>query len=152
VDHADVLVLKLLSGKTTYVHRSLWPAFFAVATSGETWQWGGVSNAARHLFLWVDREGEVRTDQIPPRLQSSVPKPGDAARELERRLLVFSQQIHTESGVHGKMLKTWRRWAEAARFIPTAMTVEAARRQLDEIVRSFKERFEGNALLPWSGR
>jgi hypothetical protein len=50
------------------------------------------------------------------------------------------------------MLKTWRRWAEAARFIPTAMTVEAARRQLDEIVRSFKERFEGNALLPWSGR
>ncbi len=150
--HEDVLVVKLLAGKTTYAHRNLWPAIFAVATGGEPWQWGGVTNAARHLFLWVDREGEVCTDQIPTRLQGSVPKPGDAARELERRLLVDSRQIHTETGAHAKILQTWRRWAEAARFIPTQMTVEAARRQLDEIVRNFNERFEGNALLPWRGR
>ncbi len=150
--HEDVVMVKLLAGKTTYAHRTMWPAIFAVATSGEPWQWGGVTNAARHLFLWVDREGEGRTDQIPPRLQSSVPKPGDAARALERRLLVFSRQIHTETGAHAKTLQTWRRWAEAARFIPTPMTVEAGRHQLDELVRNLNDRFEGDAHLPWSGR
>ncbi len=96
--HEDVLVVKLLDGKTTYAHRKLWPAIFAVATSGEPWQWGGVTNAARHLFLWVDREGEVRTDQIPTRLQASVPKPGDAAREVERRLLIDIRLIHSVTG------------------------------------------------------
>ena len=34
----DVLTAKLISGKDTFVHRDIWPAFLAVAMSRERWQ------------------------------------------------------------------------------------------------------------------
>ena len=39
-DHEDVLIVKLVGGKVTFVHRKLWPALLAVARSGEPWQSG----------------------------------------------------------------------------------------------------------------
>jgi hypothetical protein len=30
-DHADVLILKLISGKVTYIHRTLWPQIASAA-------------------------------------------------------------------------------------------------------------------------
>lgn len=41
-DHPDVLTSRLIGGKVTYVHRRLWPAFLAVATSGADWQERGL--------------------------------------------------------------------------------------------------------------
>src|SRR5258708_4120087 len=37
-DHPDVLFAKLLDGKVTLIHRTLWPAFLAVAGEGAAWQ------------------------------------------------------------------------------------------------------------------
>ena len=36
--HPDVLVVKLISGKVTYLHRALWPAFLAIGRARESWQ------------------------------------------------------------------------------------------------------------------
>src|SRR5207244_5416939 len=43
VDHPDVAVTKLVSGKITFVHRKLWPALLALATAREAWQMKGLS-------------------------------------------------------------------------------------------------------------
>jgi hypothetical protein len=98
-DHPDVLFTKLISGKDTLVHRSLWPALLAVASSGEAWQRRGLSASARQL---LDR---VRRAQKP--LLSS----GPAVKELTTRLLVNSVQVHTESGQHQTALETWSLWS-----------------------------------------
>src|SRR4026207_520027 len=42
-DHPDVLVTKLLYRKDTLVHRSLWPALLAVATTRAPWPLDGLS-------------------------------------------------------------------------------------------------------------
>jgi len=51
----DVLTAKLISGKVTLIHKRLWPALFAVATSGEPWQLAGLSPQARALLALVLR-------------------------------------------------------------------------------------------------
>src|SRR5260370_18165162 len=63
--HPDVIGCKLISGKVTYVHRSLWPALFAVANSREAWQLSRISPSARSLLSKVTREKKVRTDRLP---------------------------------------------------------------------------------------
>jgi hypothetical protein len=99
--HPDVLVVKLIDGKNTLVHRRVWPEVVAIATAGEPWQWAGLSQPARRLYDRVKREGLVEAT-------------GTLTLELETRLLVRSGQSHGESGAHGKRLEDWNRWAKAA--------------------------------------
>src|SRR5262245_59204708 len=40
--HPDVLTVKLLLGKATFIHRRLWPALLAVACAHEAWQFAGI--------------------------------------------------------------------------------------------------------------
>src|SRR5262249_46212670 len=98
-DHSDVLFTKLLSGKDTLVHRSLWSAFLAVASSGEAWQRRKLSSNALQLLQKVRRSRR-------PVLSS-----GPAVKELTSRLLVNSVQVHTESGQHQTALEPWSRWS-----------------------------------------
>ena len=54
-DHPDVLIMKLISGKVTYIHRTLWPQVVAVGRSREPWQMKDLSAAARNLLSVVDK-------------------------------------------------------------------------------------------------
>ncbi|MBI3698253.1 MAG: hypothetical protein HY238_25875 [Acidobacteria bacterium] len=128
----DVLVCKLVSGKVTFVDRKLWPAVVAVGTGREPWQMSGLSRAARSLLDRVTREGRVETS-------------GEAARELERVLLIYSEQIHTEGGAHAKILQSWERWGKASARI----TSEQGKRDLERAVGKLNRRFGGNGRLPW---
>src|ERR1700719_1882098 len=76
-DHPDVLMVKLISGKVTYIHRPLWPAIVAIGTAREPWQMDGLSKEAKALLKKTD--GGTR-------LASS----GYAVRELEARLLAHA--------------------------------------------------------------
>ena len=148
--HPKVLVTKLVSGKVTYVHQRLWPAVLAVARASEPWQVGSLSRAARSLLEAVTRNGEVRTDQVPRMPGVKAPSPGDAARELERRLLVHSQEVHTSTGAHAKHLETWDRWAGRVGFSEQGMTAARGKEGLEEAIGRLNARFEGKGRLPWS--
>jgi len=101
-DHPDVLITKLLSAKDTLVHRRLWPAFLAMATSGDTWQREKLSPGARALLARVRRSKE------PARAS------GPAVKELASRLLVHTAERHSESGRHEIVVQSWRSWARQA--------------------------------------
>jgi hypothetical protein len=139
-DDEGVTIARLVDGKVTYVHRRLWPALAAVACSDEPWQKRALSPAARTLLAAVERAGELRTDH---RGDGSLRK--EAVLQLEQRLLVRSDEVHTESGAHAKRLEAWTRWAD--RHVPPSARppVEAARRQLEQAVESLG----GGASLPW---
>jgi hypothetical protein len=147
-DHCDVMFTKLISGKVTLVHRKLWPEVLAIGSSRALWQMKELSKSARHLMELVDERGSVRTDQLAwPKARMA--KPGEAARELEKRLLIYSGQFHTESGAHAKLLETWDTWARRVRFAVGTMQVESAIQKMEARVRKLNEQFEAAGRLPW---
>lgn len=156
VDHEDVLIAKLVSGKVTYIHRRLWPAVLAVATSRESWQLASLPPAAEALLAWLDKEGGVRTDRLPPATAESIPAPAAAARALETRLLIHARQFHSETGAHAKRLMTWERWCQQTGFDPREhqMTAPAGRRAIAEVVDALDhdQGHRADGRLPWSDR
>ena len=145
-DDPDVVTTRLVGKKVTLVARELWPALVAVVTSGDRWQTTGLSAAARRLLEQVRAEGPLSTDQLardtPGRRALAA-----AARELEERLLVRAEQVHTEHGAHARTLDTWERWADAhglARGLPPVLHARAA------LERAVRELGGDAKLLPWS--
>ena len=140
----EVLLTKLVDGKVTLVARRLWPALLAVATAHEHWQTAGLSPIATRLLEQVRAEGPLSTDQLardtPGRRELAA-----AARELERRLLVHSEQVHTEHGAHARVLDTWERFLTRASFkrLPGP---DAARHELAQVAQA---QGIGEDALPW---
>ncbi len=147
-DHRDVMFTKLISGKVTLVHRKLWPEIFAIGTARVPWQMKGLSRSTRNLLEMIDEQGSLRTDHLDwPK--SATAKPGEAARELEKKLLIHSVQFHTETGAHAKLLESWETWAERIDFPIGTMLPEKAMQNLEDKVRKLNEQFEAKARLPW---
>jgi hypothetical protein len=136
-EHPDVLVAKLVSGKVTYIHRRLWGAVVAIGCAREPWQMGSLSREARGLLGRVDRE-PVQTDRAF----------GKAAGELEKNLLVYSEQVHTEGGAHARRLESWERWA-VRRGFDLEMGVNQAKGLLEDLLAGLNGTFSGGGKLPW---
>jgi hypothetical protein len=49
-DHPDILIAKLLRGKDTLVHRSLWPALTSVGRGQKPWQLRNLSATSKHAL------------------------------------------------------------------------------------------------------
>jgi hypothetical protein len=135
-DHAEVMTTKLISGKVTFIHRRLWPALMAIGRAREPWQVAGLTAAARSLLDRVDREGHVRASGLP-------------ARQLEKKLLVASSEVHTESGAHAIELMTWPAFAKQTRSSLPQISVAAAREKLARLLVEMNEKFGCNGTLPW---
>jgi hypothetical protein len=149
-DHPDVLITKLVSGKVTFAHRTLWPEILAIGTSHEPWQTDALSGAAQTLLKMVQAKGTLQTDQLVAELQPiKTKKPGDLARDLERRILVHAEQIHTPGGTHAKLLETWEHWSKRKRLARTSIRTDHAKTNLEERLRKLNDKFHGTGRLPW---
>jgi hypothetical protein len=149
-DHRDVLITKLISGKVTFVHRRLWSDVIAIGQSGEPWQMQKLSAAAKRILGLVEQNGWMLSHDVdwPARFKSV--KPGAAIRELERRLLIHSEEFHTESGAHAKQIETWEHWADRRNFRVRQILLETAKQNMETIVDSLNARFKTAASLPWT--
>ena len=148
VDHGDVLVTKLISGKVTFVHRRLWSEILAIGVAREAWQTKGLSPGALRLLKLVDERSSLRTDQLDWPGNARL-KPGEVVRELEKRLLIHSEEFHTESGAHAKLIETWQRWAKRIGFTPKRILLVDAKKKFGEEIRAMNEEFGARARLPW---
>jgi hypothetical protein len=152
-DHPDVLITKLVSGKVTFVHRDLWSEILAVGTAQEPWQMEGLSVSAQTLLNAVQERGALQTDQIDwlKSQGSAKAKPGDVARELERKLLIHAGQIHTPSGAHAKSLETWEHWSKRTGLAAPVIQPIQAKRNMEERLGKLNDEFGATARLPWRG-
>lgn len=150
-DHPDVLITKLVSGKVTFVHRQLWPEILAIGTAHQAWQMETLSASAQALLKTVQEKGTLQTDQIVLATSKATTKikPGDAARELERKILIHADQIHTASGAHAKVLETWEHWCKRTDFALPTIRIDHAKRNLEERLQRLTNEFNGTARLPW---
>lgn len=138
-DHPDVLIMKLISGKVTFVHRALWDRIYSIGVAREEWQLKKLSAPARALLDELDHEKVIQAN-----------KRGEITRELENRLLIHAEQIHTESGAHAKILETWPAWAKRIGFRARGKDPVAARRFLEQRLMDMNNKHNGNGSLPWS--
>jgi hypothetical protein len=138
----DVLALKLVAGKVTFVHRRLWPSVLAVALSREDWQTRGLSAGARKLLAKLGTEAAMRCDEKATTA---------AARELEARLLALTIQIHTERGAHAVQVEAWERWSARVGVTTPLPEVTAAKRDLEAAVAALGAD-DASSLLPWGAR
>jgi hypothetical protein len=137
-EHPDVLVIKLVSAKVTYVHRALWPDVVAIGRARAAWQLERLSPAALELLEEVDR-GPVRTD-------CGLATP---ASELEKVLLVASRQVHTAAGSHARLLESWEQWVQRKGFEPAKVKLDEAVDALERVIDSLNQRFQARGRLPW---
>ena len=145
-DHPDVMIMKLVSNKVTFVHRELWGRVYSIGVAREDWQLKKLSPAAKRLLNELDAQGRLQTNKLGKEFGA---KPGETARELETRLLIHANQMHTESGAHAKVIETWDTWAGRIGFRARAKSPAAARRFLEQRIAEMNEEFGGNGKLPW---
>lgn len=145
----DVLLTKLVSGKDTYIHRRHWSHFLAVATSKDSWQLSGLSDSARSLLNAVELRDDLRTNEFASEVHLDLKSLGEAARQLERRLLVHGDDIHTPSGFHAKLLRNWGRWMLMADFRPKGVDVADSKEALEACVDEINKEFAAAGALPW---
>ena len=147
-DHKDVLITKLISRKVTFVHRSLWSELMAIGSAHEPWQLKKLPPAASSLLKQVEAAGSLTTAKLVWPLRFDM-KLGDAARELETRLLIVGTQFHTESGVHAKLLETWEHWAQRVGFETASISIAEAKENLEGRLSKVNSEFHATAKLPW---
>ncbi|HWN08443.1 MAG TPA: hypothetical protein VNO50_04075 [Pyrinomonadaceae bacterium] len=147
-DHKDVLITKLVSRKVTFVHRKLWPEVVSIGAAREPWQFSKLSNSAQWLLKTIDAGGSISTDELPSPPPGKT-KIGDAARELEKKLMIHGAQIHTESGAHAKVLETWPHWAARVGLAVPKVSPANAKKILEERMLKLNQESTASAKLPW---
>ena len=149
-EHPDVLVSKLLSGKNTFVHRRLWSALIAIGGSNESWQLNRLDPMAKSLLEAVRKSGQIQTDsfgQFPGGDSRTISK---AAGELESRLLVYAEDIHTDRGSHTRRLETWGNLAKRLGFSADPIEAPEAKSCFEKILNDLNTRHNGEGRFPWS--
>lgn len=144
----DVAMTKLVSGKQTYLHRRLWPHLPAIGLARDAWQLDGLAETAASSMAKTERRGNVRLDEVG--LVRSRKELSEDACALAMRLLVFADDIHTESGAHVRRLATWQNWADR-HDVPLSHLPAAsdARAEFERLVGVANAECSASAFLPW---
>ena len=144
-----ILRLRLINAKWTYVHRRLWTVVLGAVGGRATWQRHGLSARGRSLLERVARFGVVDLNESAERGGLSLKQAGDAARELERRILVLSYEVHTPRGWHTKRLESWETWRRRHRVGRSAVPGDRARARLEAAADAMTPAGAAPARLPW---
>lgn len=143
---SEVLTLKLVGGKVTFLHAALWPALLRVAGDPDRVERvrAGLSPAAARLLEEVERTGEARLDLLGR--QNSWPPERDlarAAKELESGLLAHLSTSAVERGRQVLVVRSW------ARALPATAHRRAGPLSLEGALEALRS--HGAALAPSSG-
>ena len=146
ISRPDIVPTKLVSGKVTLVSRVLWPDLVAVGTSLEDWQTVALTRKGRALLKLVEERGEITSTEAKETLGGPA---GKAVLELERRLLIESEQFHTSKGFHAKKLQSWRNWSRNARLPSKVPSASLAKAKFERILSGLNRKYGGDGKLPW---
>jgi hypothetical protein len=129
-DSDEVLTLKLIDGKNTYVHRALWPLLLRVVTDAQ-WRAPRIARLKTPVRAALERLESEGVLEHPK---------ADLVKALEGPLLVHCASHHTEKGHHEKILQSWKAWAKHA-------GATAAAGSLDPAIAALREAAHGAEIL-----
>ena len=133
----DVLTLKLVQGKVTFVAERLFPVVYRVVMHAPRRRRSldGLGAPARSALEQVEREKRVRCD-----LATFDEKAKEA---LELRLLVMTKRELLDTGKHVTVLRSWKSWASAA------VKEGAAELTYEDAIAELRQRAGEENLGPW---
>ena len=145
------LSAKIVDGKVTYVHERLWPAFLGVAQADVSERLAKFARPAVELYACVERYGPLRADSehVSGTLAGTPREQTKTIRALEGQLLVHSDSLHTESGTHVKVLRTWTQWCTEHSVPVAALVPDSARRELDAALSALCKGTARKPKVPW---
>jgi hypothetical protein len=112
----ECIYVKLVEGKETFLHESLYSAFARVVTD-DGWRRkriGALSKEARALLRSVEKAGTLRMDELAKKRGVKVSALSKLRNELEKALLAHGDQEHTDKGNHVTVLVSWAKWVTPA--------------------------------------
>jgi hypothetical protein len=146
-DDPDILTIKLINKKITYLHKRHWNAFFSLVTSKSDWQLKGLSISHRSLMEMVQKNGSIRADDNS--FNKTPTEIGKIAAKLEEKAIVYSQGLHTNSGKHVRLLKSWKRLIRDLRYPFKKVKAEEALCYFDDLIQNWALESSVKVKLPW---
>jgi hypothetical protein len=135
---SDVAVVKLIAGKNTLVAKRLWPELRDIGIGRDPWQTDRLDDEG---FALLDDIDHATTPVLVDKAQVKI------ATQLERRLLVYPTEIHTDAGHHRKAYQGWQRWGDE-RHIRGARAGAPAQATFEAIIAQQTDKDTAN-LVPW---
>lgn len=148
LDSPEILAIKFINKKITFLPKNQWSEIFAIGNSQANWQMDNLSIAQKNLLKLVKANGSVHADDS--RLKKSAAEVGKIASKLEERLLIFSESVHTTSGKHVRVLKSWDYVMRSRKFKPKKISPEEAIISLEVFAEALELKYEVKVKLPWT--
>lgn len=149
LDDPKILCVKLINKKNTFLLPEHWPALFAIGRSKVEWQMRGLTIAQKSILKMIEAKGLVRGD-------SKGFSPGDFGKQLaklEERLLVFSENVHTDSGKHVRVAISCKQMAKLRRIkhqnLKGRLAPEAAQNHFELLCEDLWREYGAKIRLPW---
>ncbi len=97
-DEEDILVIKLISGKVTYVHKRLWTDLISILIVNKNWKIEKLSNNGKKVLELVERAGVIRADNLESETKNEFNKKdlNKSINEIEKGLFIFCNDVNTE--------------------------------------------------------
>lgn len=141
----NVLSLKLIDGKVTYVHESLFPALYSIVSEVRDWQLQKLKPDELKLLKYILKRNQVLSDD--DKLKGLVEDPKKCLTNLEKKLLLYASEEHTESGKHVKIFMPWKK---SKIFNKIPVDYETAKSQLDKVISKLNDESGSKAKAPWA--
>ena len=128
-ESGEVLAAKVVDGKIAFVHRALFAPLLRYATDDGRLALAmkALGPEEKRLLALVRSQGELELDAAALRnLKLDRKRASKARTGLEKALLVVSTELHTDTGNHATVLRTFERWAS------TEVKKEASRLSLQD--------------------
>ena len=147
---SKILPVKLINGKVTFIHRKLWGALQSVATCNEGWQLQGLKRQEATLLRIVQLQNEIRSDDR--RLKGGPSAVAKLAKALESKLLIYSEESHSSTGKHVRVMKSWKQVFRERRFASPPIPMKKAKSTFERIASQWEFSYGTPVKLPWSMR
>lgn len=145
VEHnRNILIIKLIDGKVTYIHESLFADIYSIVSETRDWQLKKLKPDELKLLKYIAKKNKVLSDD--PKLKELVKDSKKSFATLEKRLLVFSSEEHTDSGKHVKEYMPWKKSKIATKKIPD---YERAKANMNKIVTKLCQQSNAKVKFPW---
>jgi hypothetical protein len=141
----NVLVIKLLDGKVTYLHESLFSDLYSIVDKPRDWQLKKLKDEELDLLKYVSKKNKVLSDD--PKLKDLAKDPKKSFAALEKRLLLFSAEEHTESGKH---VKEFMPWKKSKIYSKTLTDYKIAQENIQKIIDGLNKESNSKAKTPWA--
>ena len=139
MDQNQVICVKFLSGKNTYIHKKLWPYFFSIVNKARDWQTDKLTDDELKLYSIISKKS-LRSDNPLAKLNKNI------LLKLEKKILFESNEVHSETGKHYKLYKKWDAKITNNTQLPDYQTSIDF---FDNLISNYNSKAGSKLKLPW---